>query len=63
MVIDFENTDMLLDSDTRIVTDPLLQARQAIKQRALARIGITNNRDAGVQAPGNVDFTGGDTNF
>jgi hypothetical protein len=51
------------DGDTGVVSDSLFQTRQTVKQRALARIWITNDRDAGVFAPGYGYFIGGNTYF
>jgi hypothetical protein len=55
-VISPEGADMLFDGDARVITDALSQARQAIEQCAFARIGATDNRNAGSRLPayGNV---------
>ena len=51
-VIRLQRADVFLDRDARIVADALPQARQAIKECAFARIGTTDNRDAGGRLAG-----------
>ena len=47
LVVNFQDADMLLDGNARIVADLLLETGQAIEQRTLAGVRIAHNRDAG----------------
>ena len=48
---DLQGADMTLDRNARVVANALPQPGQPIEERALARIGITDNRNAGVGSP------------
>lgn len=62
-VIKFENANVTFNGHTRVVTNALLQAGQAVKERTLAGIGGTDNRNAGVSAPLYSYLIGGYSNF
>ena len=47
-LVESEDPNVALDGNAGIVADPLLEAGQPIEQRALAGIGGSNNRYAGV---------------
>ena len=64
-VIGLEQADVFLDRDARVVANTLLEPGQTIEERALAGIGIADNRYARVDAlrygyltGGNADFSG-----
>jgi len=57
-VIDFHGADVSFYRNAGIIADTLLQPGEAIEQRALAGIRITNDRDAGIYVSGNVDLIG-----
>ena len=65
LVVGFQQTDVFLDGDARVVANTLLEPGQAIEERALTGIGIAENRYARIDAlrygyliGGNADFSG-----
>ena len=63
--LSFQDSDVALDGDARVIANALFETGQAIEQCALAGIGITDNRDARVDAlrygyliDGNTSFGG-----
>ena len=51
LVVNFEQSNMALDSYAGIVANALPQAGQTIEKCALARIRATDDRDAGICLP------------
>ena len=62
-VFRLEQTDVALDRNARVVANVLLEPGQAIEQRAFARIGISNNRYARINALCYGYLIGGDADF
>jgi len=62
-VFRLEQADVALDRNARVIANMLLEPGKAIEQCAFARIGITDNRDARVNALRYGYLIGGDANF
>lgn len=62
-VVGLEQTAMFLDGHAWVVADALLQAGQAIEERALARIRIADNRYVRIDALRYGYLIGGNANF
>lgn len=62
-VVGFEKTDVFLDRYAGVVANALFESGQAIEKRALARIGIADNRYARLNALRYGYLIGGNTYF
>ena len=56
LIVDFEQADMPLNGDARIIAYALAKSGQTIEECALARVRAANHRDAGICLPASGDI-------